>query len=217
LKKVHFLVEGQTEESFIKQVIQPHLSPRGLWANPVIVTTKRTKKGPDFKGGITSYSHVKKDIRRLLGDSSATMVTTLMDFYGLPDSFPGRSEVSGTPQAKAAFVEQAFGDDIANQKFLPYLSLHEFEALLFTSPFEIARALNDRSKEEHFAAIRRDFPTPEDINDNPPTIPSRRIMDHFPRYNKGYFGAIIAVRIGLQRIREQCPHFASWISRLEKT
>jgi len=215
LKKVHFLVEGQTEESFVKRALRPHLSPRGVWANPVIITTKRTKRGPDFRGGVASYKHVRKDIQRLLGDTSATLVTTLIDFYGLPHSFPGRLEASGSPQAKVAFVEQAFSDDIANNRFFPYLSLHEFEALLFSSPADIARALHNRDKESQLAAIRRTFPTPEDINDNPPTIPSRRIVNHFPNYNKGLFGAIIALRIGLQRMREECPHFSAWISQLE--
>ncbi len=104
----------------------------------------------------------------------------------------------------------------ADRRFFPYLSLHEFEALLFSSPSHIARALNDPSKERDLDAIRRAFPTPEDINDNPPTIPSRRIMCHLPRYNKVFFGSVIARRIGLERMRNQCPHFAAWISRLEE-
>jgi hypothetical protein len=216
VKKVHVLVEGPTEEGFVRHVVQPHLAQYDVWANPVIVTTKRVKSGPNFKGGVTSYDRVRDDARRLLGDTSARLVTTLMDYYGLPKEFPGRSEAAGKPHQKVAVVESAFQEDIDHPRFLAYLSLHEFEALLFASPSVIARALNDMTKEKTLQGIREGFPTPEDINDNPATTPSRRILGCFPRYNKVYFGSVIARRIGLVHLRRECPHFNDWVNRLER-
>ena len=216
MKTVHVLVEGATEEGFVKHILLPHLAQHDIWVNPVIVTTKRVKSGPNFKGGITSYERVRDDARRLLGDTSARLVTTLIDYYGLPDEFPGRPTATGTPHRKVASVESAFQADINHPKFHAYLSLHEFEALLFAAPDEIARALNDQSKQGVLQGIRDGFRTPEEINDNPATTPSRRIIGCFPRYNKVYFGSVIARRIGLARLREECPHFNDWVNRLER-
>lgn len=215
MTRIHVLVEGPTEESFVKRVLGPHLGTRGTWINPVLVTTKRVKCGPNFTGGVTSYHRVREDIRRLLGDTSAALVTTLIDYFGLPDEFPGKVGAGGTPQQKVACVEGAFKDDIGHARFRPYLSLHEFEALLFSSPPAIARALNGATQEPALADIRRRFPTPEDINDDPATVPSRRILDQFPRYNKVFYGSLIAQRIGLRTIREECLHFGEWLTALE--
>jgi len=212
---VHILVEGPTEEGFVKRVLQDHLEHHGIYANPVIVTTKRVESGPNFKGGISTYDRVRDDAKRLLGDTRAKLVTTLIDYYGLPADFPGKSTARGMPHQKVAIVESAFQNDISHPKFLAYLSLHEFEALLFASPDEIARALNDMTMAKALLGIRKAFPTPEDINDNPATSPSKRILERFPRYNKVYFGSVIARRIGLKRLRDECPHFNDWVTRLE--
>ena len=58
-----------------------------------------------------------------VGDSSAVAVTTMLDFYGLPESFPGRANPQGgTPPERAACVEKAWSADVANARFRPYLS-----------------------------------------------------------------------------------------------
>ena len=90
MAKVLILVEGQTEETFVKQTLGPYLSSLGVFVVPTIIATKRIKSGPSFKGGMPSYPKVRREILRLLGDSSAALVTTMIDFYGLRTSFPGR-------------------------------------------------------------------------------------------------------------------------------
>ena len=90
MDRVLILVEGQTEERFIKSILQPHLSAFGVHVEPKIVTTKRVKSGPDFKGGITNFGKVENDIRLLLGDTNAALITTMLDYYGLPSDFPGQ-------------------------------------------------------------------------------------------------------------------------------
>lgn len=167
MKKALVLVEGQTEEAFVKRVLQEHLLKYNVSLIPTIVSTKRVKSGPDFKGGIVAYKRVRGDILRLLKDSSAELVTTMFDLYGLPNDFPGRSEARGTPQEKVRFIEDAFKKDIDNRRFLGYLSLHEFEGLLFSSPSIIAKTLNFQNRENEIKRIRDSFSSPEEINDNP--------------------------------------------------
>jgi hypothetical protein len=53
--KVLILVEGQTEEKFVKEVLNPHLNNYGKYLIPTLLRTKIVKSGPNFKGGITSY------------------------------------------------------------------------------------------------------------------------------------------------------------------
>ena len=144
------------------------------------------------------------------------MVTTMIDYYGLPGSFPGRAAVQGnTPLERVRYVEGELSSDIGNVRFRAYYSLHEFEALLFASPAEIAKSFVAAGLESKLAAIRAAFPTPEDINDNPDTAPSARMERLFPRYSKPFFGSVIAARIGLNTMREECAHFNEWLSELE--
>ena len=63
--------------------------------------------------------------------------------------------------------------------------------------------------------VREQFPTPEDVNDHYETAPSRRIASAIPRYRKVVHGAVLAGKIGLDRIRVQCPRFHGWLTRLE--
>jgi hypothetical protein len=100
------------------------------------------KKGPDFKGGITEYRKVENDLQRLLGDTAALFVTTFIDYYGSPPDFPGMStRPNGTSLERARHVEMEWEQKIAHQRFHAYLMIHEFEALLFARPDELAKAV----------------------------------------------------------------------------
>ncbi len=71
-------------------------------------------------------------------------------------------------------------------------------------------------KQKEFVAIRREVGTPEEIDDRPEYAPSKRIVNLFPGYRKPLHGPLTAGRIGLDRIRDECPHFAAWVARLEE-
>ena len=216
MKKVLILVEGQTEEAFVKRVLAIHLVPYDILVNPIILTTKIVVNGPDSKGGSVSYRKVKREVQRLLGDTSTHLVTTMLDFYGLKNDFPMRDNSTGNPHEKVSRVEAAFNHDIDNPRFFSYFSLHEFEGLLFSSPSDIARIFNEPVKESILRRIRNSFPTPEDINDNPGTTPSKRICKEFPHYEKVFHGTAIASNIRLDMIRGECPHFNEWLTRIER-
>ncbi|MEW6248219.1 MAG: DUF4276 family protein [Nitrospirota bacterium] len=205
MKKVFVYVEGPTEERFVKQLMVPYLEQRGIFLHPI---------GWNGQG---KYSKVRKDLFRLLGDASAALVTTMLDYYGLPNSFPGRSEPEGSDcYQHVRFVENAIGADISNQKFRPHLTLHEFENLLFASPGDMAAGLpGGQGLEQMFRGIRSQYRTPEEINDSSSTAAHMRISGVYPQYQKALHGPQIAERIGLDKIRTECPHFNEWISFLE--
>lgn len=218
MKRALILVEGQTEERFVKDVLTPEFAERDLFFFPTILVTKRVKDGPSFKGGITSYAKFTNDLHRLLHDRGDALVTTLVDYYGLPDDFPGMSSrPHGPPLARVTHVEQSIREDLGSPKnFLPFLTLHEFEAWLFSSTDELPRTMIQEASRDAFAAICHSVQTPEEIDESPASAPSKRIQAIFPTYRKILHGPLTAQRIGLDRIRAECPHFDAWVRALEQ-
>jgi hypothetical protein len=88
------LVEGQTEEKFIKELLGPYFANQSIYIVPIIVSTSRRKSGSKYKGGVVSFEQVKSEVLKLLKDSSANLVTTMIDYYGLDNSFPGKSDTN---------------------------------------------------------------------------------------------------------------------------
>lgn len=131
-KRVLVLVEGQTEEQFVKTVLYDHLLARNIIIIPKILVTKQVKSGMTFKGGITSYAKIKRDLGHLLNDTGAVVVTSFLDYYGLPVDFPGiKTRPSGAPHIRVQHLEKAWEADVGSRRFKSFLMLHEFEALLY--------------------------------------------------------------------------------------
>ena len=215
MTKVLILAEGQTEETFIRDVLSPYLASRNVYPVATLAKTKRVTSGLDFKGGIVSYGKLRNDINRLLYDTSAKLVTTMVDFFGLPSDFPGFAQMpSGTCFDQVEYLEKEFVKNINNNKFHPYLALHEFEAMLFAEPEQIARSIPDSGATENLLAINNQFKSPEEIDDKLP--PSKRIKDLIPEYRKPLYGPLISQEIGLDSIRKECSHFHAWVSKLEQ-
>jgi hypothetical protein len=160
----------------------------------------------------------------LLRQEPGTAVTTMFDFYALPNSWPGRAEAARAPhRKKAGIVETALKKDIVSElgasfdekRLCPYIQMHEFESLLFCDPSVICAVLRSPGSEECLRAIRDAFGSPEEINDNPETAPSKRLLRVFMGYRKRLHGLIATQRIGLEAMRNACPHFAQWVALLE--
>jgi hypothetical protein len=142
----------------------------------------------------------------------------MLDYYGLPSDFPGMKTrpPNGSPMQRVLHVEKAIAQHFGMRpNFLPFLALHEFEAWLFSSSIEIPRTLNEPGKQPLFEAVRAGVATPEEIDERPQSAPSKQIAAIFPAYKKTLHGPMVAARIGLQRIRAECPHFNDWIEKLE--
>lgn len=211
------LVEGQTEEEIVKSLISPYLQRRaGLWLTPTIVATKRVKSGGHFKGGLSSFAQVQRDLRRLFGDNSASVVTTLFDYYALPSDFPGMSSrPNGSAEQRVKHVQQAFAGAFPEQRnFLPFLALHEVEAWLY-SDLEKVDWVFVGGELSALRAARAAVVSPEEIDEGYETAPSRRILKSFPAYQKTLHGPLAALEIGLDAMRAQCPHLSGWLAALE--
>ena len=209
MSRVLVFVEGQTEETFVRDLLVPYFSRLGIYLTPILAQTS-----PGHKGGIVSYGKVKRQLTRLCRQDQGAYVTTMMDYYGLPNDFPGLDGRVADAHEQVMRLELALQQDIDAPNFIPNLMLHEFEALLFSAPEKIAEWLDDQALLAPMAAIRAAFATPEHINNSPQTAPSKRILTLVPHYKKTVDGPLIAEDIGLDAIRAQCPHFNNWIERL---
>lgn len=220
-------LEGETEEMFVNEVLSPHLHAVG-WesVSARIVGNARLR---ERRGGIKGWNVVRDDITRHLKEDAACYATTMVDFYALPQSgskaWPGRAAAAQLPTALKALhieaqlcadVQQAMGDGFAPKRFVPFIVMHEFEALLFSDCSAFSKGVGRPDLSDAMQAIRDGFSTPEEINDSPQTAPSKRVESLIPSYQKPFLGALAALEIGLSRIRAECPHFGAWLSRLEE-
>jgi hypothetical protein len=208
------LVEGQSEEEFVKTHLRPYAHERaGLWIEPTVLCTSRVKNGPNFRGGVTTYGKVRKELHRLLPDSSA-VVTTMIDYYGLPPDFPGHGDrPDGTATLKVQHVESAWSDDVARSNFVPFLMQHEFEAMLFCEPAAAAGVIPSHIA-ERMETIRIRCGGAEEINDGKETSPSHRVRGLWEDFDKVSDGPLALAEIGVDKIRAHCPHFNAWLIKL---
>ena len=213
MSRVYILVEGQTEEAFVDEVMVGPYAATGVYLTPIIVNTSA-----GHKGGLTSYSKVKPQIDRLCKQDIGAYVSTFFDYYALPTDFPGHATLGllGAVNAaiKVAHLEQKLGAAIAHQNFIPNLMLHEFEALLFTDVEAFAEWTDDDTVLDPLRQVRLNT-APEDINDSVQTAPSKRILSAIKGYQKTVHGPLIAASIGLDAMRKACPHFHSWLTKLD--
>ena len=153
----------------------------------------------------------------MLSDSSAITVTTMIDYYGLPIDFPGYSSIpNGSCYERVSHLTKKFQENINHPRFLPFLTLHEFEAFLFVSPEKIEQRFPGLEIMNEIKKIRDNFSSPEEINDGQNTHPSARIKLLINKYKKVVDGIIIAEKIGLEKIRDKCCHFNQWLEQLEQ-
>ena len=217
--RLYILVEGPTEEAFVKTVLYPHLASHGVWATPIVVETKREPNGSKKRGG-GSWSKWLDDLRRLTGKNrSGARFTTMFDLYRLPKDFPELACHAREPNAgrRAELLEQAMAAAVEDHRLLPYLQVHEFEALVLAALEQLASCLDSdeqRSGVNALAAEIADLP-PESVNDGPETAPSKRLDRHIPGYRKIVHGPLALEGAGLPTLMSACPRFADWVRRLE--
>ena len=154
MKRLCVICEGHTEAQFVKECLEPHLRQHGLVTVPSLL-----KSGPGRPGGRAV------SVERLARHASHEYhhfdhVTTWVDYYGF-----GRAGGRTKPQLEADLVEEVrkrvSGFD--PRRFLPYVQMHEFEALLFScacsgakaSSKATARAACDRTGAKEASSRRR--------------------------------------------------------------
>lgn len=226
MSRLFIHVEGETEETFVNEVLRDHLHTKGFTqVSARIVGNARLRHR---RGGIRGWDSVRRDIVRHLRADVTAFSTTMVDYYALPKSgagaWPGRAEASmAEAKQKAITVEQALATDIAIEmgadffpnRFIPFVMIHEFEGLLFSDCAAFGRAVGKPELQPELQKVRDAFESPEDINDSPTTAPSKRVRQLIPNYEKPLMGTLAIIEIGLEQVRAQCPHFNEWLQRLE--
>jgi len=211
-KRLIIIVEGGTEQEFVNKILMPYFHSKQIFD----VSAFQTKHS---KGGLSKYKYFKPDILNCIYQPN-TIVTTLVDFYGLPTNFPHFEEAKDLQNnyEKVEFLEKAIKQDLENtqnqkfENFIPYIQLHEFEALIFSSKESIYNNFETHKiNKPEIEKIFNEFQNPEEINNHPNTAPSKRLLKNIQGYNKIVDGVLILENTGLPKILERCPRFASWL------
>ena len=213
MARVLILVEGYTEELFIKRILAPYLLPHNVFPQVTIIHTRKVQDAADFKGGRVTWGKVSPLLKRLLNDRDAALVTTFFDYYGLHKDFPKSKTGDGYKKVLEleVWVKQKFSD----LRLHPYFFLHEFEAMMIVRPDELASQTDRPDILSKLQEVRSGCSSPEEINDHPDTAPSRRIGKLIPNYKKTGHGIAVIQNVGLDAIRAECPHFNEWLTKLE--
>jgi hypothetical protein len=225
MKFINFIVEGSTEETFVNDVLVKHFAAINKYVSARKIRTgwDRLNNRP-AKGGLLKYIKFKNDVLRWIQSDRGranTFYTSFIDLYAFPtDALSPYSlaiQQIADPYQKIKALETAIGQNINNQNFIPYVQLHEFEALLFVDPDRFTGMYPDGQ-----AGIRKlkgniGNTAPEEINESPQSAPSKRIIQFLPEYEgqKAQVGPLVAEDIGISELRTKCPHFNEWITKLE--
>lgn len=228
-KIVHVLCEGQTEQGFVEKVLKPYLLSQGTTAvKSMLVTTNKKKNA---RGGMVTYRHAKNDLETLLTlkdkESERHVFTTMFDLYALPADFPGYADSQriADKYERVASLEKAYSSAVNDGRFIPYIQLHEFEALVFCGLKYLPDLYAGCEKCcEALGKALEEIGNPELVNNNPDTAPSKRIikaieeeMKHRFRYNKPSTGKYITEKVGMEELRRQCKHFDEWVEKIIKS
>ena len=217
MTRLLMLVEGQSEEIFVKQTLTPYLADRGVHVeSPIVLWTKRIPSGGGYRGGVSNWNQIRRNLLPLTKDADA-WVTTLLDFYGLPDDFPGFAEARGpgNPRVNVATLQERFAHEINHERFIPFLTLHELEAWVFSAPEIVAQHFGNENLATQLRKAVQAAGEPELINQGAETHPKARLRGLQTGYKETSDGPTLLAKIGIPTIRETCPHFEGWIERLE--
>jgi hypothetical protein len=215
---VYIIVEGQTEQTFVRDLLAPEMGCQGIFLYPVLIGK------PGHKGGNIQFERARGDIGKFLQQRPDTYISTMFDYFRLDPHWPGHSNMQSYPTAmeKAGKIENAtlvkitelYPDRNIEERFIPYIEMHEFEALLFSNASTLAREIGVDTGT--IKDILDECGEPEEIDDDPDKAPSKRLMSFHKGYRKVAMGKTIAEAIGISTMREKCPHFDCWVTRLEQ-
>ena len=218
--RLNITAEGQTEEQFAKGELSKLLVNSNIVVDVRRVKTSRDKR-KIYRGGLLDYQKAKSDILQWLKEDNKEGVffTTMFDLYALPNDFPQfeKSEKIIDPYERVEFLETALESDINDRRFIAYIQLHEFEALVLANPQTLELEYFDRKAEiEHLYSILKQYHNNSELIDSGrTTAPSKRILRLIPEYDKVFVGSLLA-GFDIPLLRTQCKHFNDWLIKIEK-
>ena len=216
MTRVILVVEGQTEEAFVNQVLAPELSSKQVYVTATRIMTSQSAHKM-YKGGFVNFAHLERDISRLLSSDKNRYVGCMVDLYRLPTSVPGyaQSNAQGNAYAKVQLLHQIWLQHFGSPRFIPFVQLHEFEALLYADPQATQLVTGSTNAVLTMTqALAQVGGNPELVNQTPAGAPSMRLLAAFPGYQKVVHGVQIAQQVGLQNIQQKCIHFKTWFDQL---
>lgn len=211
--EVRVLCEGHTEVRFITQALAPYLKPLNVFATPEALCRRSY--------GIVPYDRMRAAIKTDLGRSrSHQFVTTMIDLYQI-GKYPGAQKVPGeSVMDRVNRIESQMAEGLPNPRFIPYVQVHEFEALVFVGLDRLVNQFPDGEADGAAERLMAEIGSisPEEIDDGEQTAPSKRLIREVPAYHslKSVAGPLITAEIGVPNLRDACPHFNEWVSKLEK-
>jgi len=221
---INIIVEGQTEQTFVRDVLAPQIAHKGIYLNASLIGT------PGHKGGNVRFDRAKIDICNFLNQRNDTYISTMFDYFRIDSKWPGKEEIQRQTQNgttltaidKANILETATHNEImkfiprndSKNRFVPYIEMHEFEALLFSDADILAEKTGINAT--HIRRIIQEYSNPEEINDDPAKAPSKQLKALKNGYRKVAMGKTVSDAIGIQVIRRQCPNFNNWLTKLEQ-
>lgn len=222
MKRLNILVEGTTEELFVKQVLYPHLINFGIIT---FVQKWFTSRSSGAKGGSSNYDYIHNHLTRWIkqeGHNPDVNFSVMVDLYSFPRD--GNTVYDHEIKAikggleKALKLEEKIKAKTNFNRFIPYVQLHEFEALILANPQSLNTFYTDKQKEVNQLMQEIEGMNPEDINETPEGAPSKRIIKHLAIYKKqkSIAGPFVTNSIGLAVLRERCKHFNQWVTLLEQ-
>lgn len=223
---LHVLCEGQTELRFASKVLSGYLALKGIIVLPQLLITSRRRNA---RGGMLNYQQAKRDLSFMMrgvvdNEDESHYFTTMFDLYALPDDFPGFEKAAKVKDYKQVeMLEDTFGKDVNYYKFIPYIQLHEFEALVLCGIDGLAESYPNAKKQldQLKKAVNTQYQGNMEMVDNSPeTAPSKRIakaLNGFYHYDKPKSGTEITEKVGIDTLREKCSHFDQWLKKIENT
>jgi hypothetical protein len=216
VRHLHVLCEGQTEEILASDVLKSHFLSIDAYITWSVLTTKRPAGRPAFKGGVSTWAKLERELRLLLHDRSTTVLTSLLDYYAFPPEAPGMADrPHGSPHDRVRHVESALSKAIGDARFVPHLVLHETETWVLADCRRLGEVMGDPGPAAGLERVVQLESGPELVNDGVNTAPSKRILSAYPQYVKTIDGPLVIAQAGLDEIRRTCPHADDWLRQLE--
>ncbi len=221
---LYIVNEGDGEKGFLRECVAPYLG--SLHIN---MFAPRVGK-PGHKGGVRPWPAVRKEICNFLKlnrDDRPVYVSMMFDYVRMPTAWPGRADAPSKALAQRPLhveqeisrdIEVHMGEHFIPDRFIPYVQMHELEALVLAEPDNLAAEFLGQNRAVQQLKDSIKGMAPEEINDGPDTSPGKRIIAWIPEYGKRKAQSAVNVLYltGLGILRERCPHFDEWLSRIER-
>ena len=222
MKRLIVICEGRSEVNFIKNVISCEFSDN-ISFEPRTIPTGKNPNGGNAKGGSLDYDRVRKYIINTLKEIGSSregsFVTTFFDYYKLSNKFPKFNQATQKKDIYKTIseLEEAFYKDICDNRFIPYIQLHEFESLIFCDIEKLFEKedINQKNLTNLKNTLSNFGNNPELINGGYKTAPSKVILNNFSGYQKTLHGYTALSKIGIGEICNQCKHFREWIAKIK--